>query len=279
MNLRWYVLGLACGLILHLNTTSSVLAQCSDCEDGNGSSFSSCESCDSNCDGCYGLGNCEAECGGGRRGCFRAKMAARRACRKAKRDCSTCLDSSGCFSEGDCGDTCCIDSCGNSYGFEYESGSYGGHIIDGETYDPESVGRPIIIDETEQPVPADSAHLTPSQRSLHLLASHQESVETQRQPPQFAEALSDYHIGDFHGALYRLTEAVEQGSKDPLTRYLLALCHYQIGDTETAQAILREAIKLEAKNPIANWGQRMERIQGRARVWVERARQAAFRGL
>lgn len=257
---------------------SQLLAQCYDCDASYGESFTDSGMCSGGCEGdCYSGCVDSGECS--RRDCHRARRACRRACRQARRDCGACESTSSCWTSG-CGEGISYSGCTSCGGAEYGDSGYseqiiGERVIGGEALEGGTTGRPIIIDETDRTVPADSTQLRPTGSIEGQLVGYRESA-SQNEPPQLNRAFQDYVMGDYHGSMYGLTAAVEAGSKDPLSRYLLALCYYQIGDTETAEATLREATQLEANQAIPNWGQRMQRIQGRARVWVELGRREAF---
>jgi Flp pilus assembly protein TadD len=87
--------------------------------------------------------------------------------------------------------------------------------------------------------------------------------------------IRSYRSGSYFKAIALLTRATEFDTDDTLSSYFLALSHFQIGDTESARDALRTAVELERRHPIPNWGTRMERIQGRARLWLESARREA----
>ena len=57
--------------------------------------------------------------------------------------------------------------------------------------------------------------------------------------------------------------------------YYRALALFDLNSAPAAGQALQQAIELERDQPIANWGKRMERVQGRGRVWIENARGAA----
>jgi tetratricopeptide (TPR) repeat protein len=76
-------------------------------------------------------------------------------------------------------------------------------------------------------------------------------------------------------ALQAFETAANAEPTNALYRYHLALALYDLSRTEAAQEALSTAVNLERDEPIADWGKRMERVQGRGRVWVERARTAA----
>lgn len=279
MNYRPCLLVVSVAFTLSFGETSQLAAQCTDCGVSYSDGFSDCGTCSVGCEGdCYSGCVEDGDCG--RRSCLRAKRACRRACRQARRGCSDCESTSTCCTSG-CGEGISYGGCTSCGGGDYGDSVYGEQIIGeriigGETIEGgTTTGRPIIIDETDAPAPVDAAHYRAHASNEGQLVGHRESA-SQSEPPQLNRAFEDYLMGDYHNSMYRLTEAVESGSKDPLSRYLLALCYYQIGDTETAEATLREATRLEAAQPIANWGQRMERVQGRARVWVELGRREAL---
>ena len=56
-----------------------------------------------------------------------------------------------------------------------------------------------------------------------------------------------------------------------------ALTIYEIRGADAAKVTLQQAVELERAQPIADWGKRMERVQGRNRNWVESARRTAPR--
>jgi len=278
MNARSTGLSFACGVAICLATASTASAQCYDCGVGYPHDVASYGCTGGYCAG--GFGGCASALGGccldgcGRCGKlaaikahFQARRAcreARRACRKARRACRKNRCDNGCIDGG------CVS--GSHYGYEHGDVA-GEQIIEGQTYEPEAIGSPILIDEQDHPAADDSTGIDHRAGSFTQLASHRKQAAADS--PELRRALADVYQGDYHNALYRLSEAVERGSQDPLTRYLLALCQYQIGDTETAAATLREAVRLEGENPIINWGRRMQRIQGRPRLWIEQARRDA----
>ncbi len=69
--------------------------------------------------------------------------------------------------------------------------------------------------------------------------------------------------------------AVAAEPENALYRYYRALALFDLNDNEAANEALQQAIAAERDQPIAQWGKRMERVQGRGRVWIEEARRAA----
>ena len=63
--------------------------------------------------------------------------------------------------------------------------------------------------------------------------------------------------------------------ENPLYAYYRALAMYNLYGADAANDWLAQAVTLERDTPIPHWGRRMERVQGRARIWVEQARAAA----
>jgi hypothetical protein len=75
-----------------------------------------------------------------------------------------------------------------------------------------------------------------------------------------------------------LTEAVgafDMAAKaepnNPLYRYFLALTIYDLNGGDS----LTQAIELERQSPVSGWGKKMERVQGKSRNWIEKARRDA----
>jgi hypothetical protein len=56
------------------------------------------------------------------------------------------------------------------------------------------------------------------------------------------------------------------------------LAYYNVAGEEAANQWLAQAVELERQAPIANFGRSMERVQGRARLWLEQARRDAGLG-
>jgi hypothetical protein len=60
-----------------------------------------------------------------------------------------------------------------------------------------------------------------------------------------------------------------------LYSYYRALAIYNAQGEQAASQWLTQAVQLERQTPVQHWGRNMERVQGRARLWVEQARREA----
>lgn len=92
---------------------------------------------------------------------------------------------------------------------------------------------------------------------------------------RFAAALSRLHEGQTDAAVQGFRAAMQQYPGNAKYAYFCALAERQAGLLEQAEQTLAEATRLEALSPIDNWGQLMERVQGRQRIWIEEARSNA----
>jgi hypothetical protein len=77
------------------------------------------------------------------------------------------------------------------------------------------------------------------------------------------EALGDFEV------------AASAEPNNALYHYYRALTMYDVAGAEAAQEALQRAVDAESREPVKNWGKRMERVQGRGRLWIEMARRNA----
>ena len=69
--------------------------------------------------------------------------------------------------------------------------------------------------------------------------------------------------------------AVTAEPENAVYQYHLALAEYDVHGAEAAADTLAKAVEAERAAPVKDWGRRMERVQGKNRVWVEKARREA----
>jgi hypothetical protein len=197
---------------------------------------------------------------------------------------SRCCGSAAC-GYGYCGDCCAslscggCDSCGSGcVGGNCDAGASGSNLPSGSfksgdekiLYDGPAENAPKLNSDAPpapEPQPDSSTGIF---RNPFRLASNSE--------PQ-GEGLDDYNRGmraywdgNMTAALEGFEAAVNAEPRNPLYAYYRALSMYNLQGADAANDWLAEAVELEREKPIAGWGKRMERVQGRARLWVEKAR-------
>ena len=180
---------------------------------------------------------------------------------------STCgLGSYGCR-DGGCG-SCGCDGCSvggigwSSVRQVHTSDTEGGGevIYDGATNGTETSSEPVQVTEARNSK-SSRYHLVSNARSDGSIAFDKGLIA-------FRSRSLSSAIGDFDSAL----------SAEPtnaMYHYYRALALYDRDGADAASDALRQAVQLERDQPITNWGKRMERVQGRNRLWVEDARRAA----
>jgi hypothetical protein len=77
-------------------------------------------------------------------------------------------------------------------------------------------------------------------------------------------------------AITAFAEAAEADPDVALYHYHWALALHMDGQPAVAADRVYEAARLEREHGLANWGQVMSQVQGRARLWLERARRQAL---
>jgi hypothetical protein len=185
---------------------------------------------------------------------------------------------SGCYGSGDgCGGGCsgCGDGCGGGCG-DGCSGCGGGCSDCGQGEQPTSAE--VIYDG---PVPAgatgtqsiDTHEARAAGSTLYRLASN----KRQDGSADFEKGLRSFRAHSFSDATASFQTAVSVEPDNAIYYYFQAMSIFELQGAEAASDALQRAVELERDQPIANWGKRMERIQGRGRVWIENARRAAAR--
>lgn len=94
----------------------------------------------------------------------------------------------------------------------------------------------------------------------------------------YARGLRSYWNGNMSEAMQAFDAAAAAEPANALYQYYRALVFYNLQGAEAAGDWLSQAVEMERQSPIKNWGKHMERIQGRARLWVEQARNGAGLG-
>jgi predicted Zn-dependent protease len=94
----------------------------------------------------------------------------------------------------------------------------------------------------------------------------------------FGRGLRSYRDGNMNEALVGFEAAAVAEPQNALYQYYRALAVYNQQGAEAASQWLQQAVELERQAPVANYGKRMERVQGRARLWIEQARAEAGLG-
>lgn len=183
----------------------------------------------------------------------------------------------GCDS-GSCGGSGCVDgNCGggSSSGSTSSSGSGvpSGSFQSGDErilYDGPAENAPQINNSAPPSPSPEPDSSTSVLRNRFRLASNTE--------PQ-GEGLNDfnrgvraYWDGNMSTALEGFENAVNAEPRNPLYAYYRALAMYNLQGADAANDWLAQAVELERDKPVAGWGKRMERVQGRARLWLEQAR-------
>ena len=255
---------------------------------------------------CYdGRVQCTTGSGGG--GCF-ARHAAKKAYRHGYSGWGTgCgLGYGGCGYRGcapcgygyGCGTGCCA-SCGDSCGGGCSDGSCGSGGCSGggcsncdsgvsadTSVGPSTSTAPAIQGDEKvlYDGPADQAPKTdappepeadPSaslSRGLFRLTS--QTTEQRDGSTDFARGLRAYADNNMTQALEAFEAASLAEPQNALYGYYKALTMFNLQGPDAANEWLAQAVQLERENKVAQWGRRMERVQGRARLWVEQARAA-----
>jgi hypothetical protein len=231
--------------------------------------------------GAYGgYGYCGIGCGCGYaygcgHGCVKApcRWAAHKACKRMLRGCGSCFGA--CFVGGcgsDCGLACgtgCGDGCGGC-GDGCSGGCSGCAATGGEAGEVLYDG-PAPAETNTPPMPQDpsaSAH-----RPLIMLAGLRNSQGGGS--ADFEQGLSAYHNGSLDEAARQFEQASSAEPNNALYHYYRALTLHDLYGADAAEDARQQAVEAELREPIQGWGKRMERVQGRSRLWIEKARRQA----
>ena len=91
----------------------------------------------------------------------------------------------------------------------------------------------------------------------------------------FEAGVTSYRGGSYTVALTSFEKAASAEPDNALYLYYIALSQFEMSGAEAAQDALQKAVERESREPVANWGKACERVQGRGRVWIEKARREA----
>lgn len=164
----------------------------------------------------------------------------------------------GCYTAYGCdGDLCATGGC--------TSGACGS--TSGETVAPGET----LPQSGEVPVPVADPQTSNSVHSKFRLTS---SVRHDG-APAFQRGLTAFRAKNMNGAAAEFNAAAELEPDNALYHYYLAMSTFETAGADAANEARQKAIELELREPIKDWGRRMERIQGRSRVWIEQARRDA----
>jgi hypothetical protein len=205
--------------------------------------------------GCYG--------GGGGYGCGSACMMG-------------CGCGGGCGSCDGCGGGCgscdgCGGGCSGCGGGEYSNSPAASAPGSQETDERVLYDGPAA--DAPAPAPAPEA-ADPSANNSQT--SFRMASQTRRDgSPAFTRGLRSYRDGNMNEALRSFDTAAAAEPQNALYHYYRALTVYNLQGAEAAGQWLDQAVALERQAPVEHWGRIMERVQGRARLWVEEARRDA----
>jgi hypothetical protein len=200
------------------------------------------------CGGC-GYGGC-GSCGYG--GCGACGSYGCGGCGTGCGGCESC--GVGCDGCGD-GGCACTSSAGGTTSFETDSKT----IDDGPAPGPEPAAEP----EAAEGDPMASTHQIGFRRTA---GTRRDGTSA------YARGLRSYWDGQMSEALRAFDAAAAAEPENALYQYYRALSFYNLQGPDAAGDWLAQAVEMERQSPIKNWGRQMERVQGRARLWVEQAR-------
>lgn len=91
---------------------------------------------------------------------------------------------------------------------------------------------------------------------------------------EYGSGVHAYFAGDYLAAHERLTAAIDGGSRDPRAYYFRGLVYLKLGRGPEAKMDFRQGAELEGKdlNRFYNVGKSLQRVQGEARLELERYR-------
>jgi tetratricopeptide (TPR) repeat protein len=138
-------------------------------------------------------------------------------------------------------------------------------IHDGPPPAPEPAAPPAATPPAEV-----DAQTTGHQTSFRLASQTQASGTA-----AYARGLRSYWDGNMSEAIAAFDAASAAEPENALYQYYRALAYYNVAGPEGASDWLAQAVEAERQAPVKNWGKSMERVQGSARLWIERARTAA----
>ena len=130
-----------------------------------------------------------------------------------------------------------------------------------------------VLGEGETPTPTPDQSSAVAQRSPFRLAGLEQNSEGGLHA--FERGLAAFRNGSMNDALRAFTTAADAEPSSAIYHYYRALAMFEVAGADAAQEILATAVEVEQREGVENWGQRMERVQGRGRLWIEKARRDA----
>jgi hypothetical protein len=151
------------------------------------------------------------------------------------------------------------------------------------TVAPPSVAPVAVESDGSNPDVADHVAIRPIIDELVIatpdVASAVITPSTQRRAvAEFNRGREALAAGDSSDALAAFAEATASSPDVALYQYHWALALHLTDQSEAAVARVAEAARVEHEHGVENWGKVMQRVQGRPRVWLERARRQALAG-
>ncbi len=174
--------------------------------------------------------------------------------------CGSCGDGScgGCGA-GACGDGCSSGCAGGC------SGCSGGEQVGGDViYDGPAANapEPALAPTNEASINGNPQYRLVSQSASSGAAS-------------FETGVASFRARSFANALQAFEAAATAEPDNAMYQYYRALTLFDLNGVEAGSEALQQAIELEKREAVPQWGKRMERVQGRGRVWIEKARREA----
>jgi hypothetical protein len=130
-----------------------------------------------------------------------------------------------------------------------------------------------VLGEDQTPTPAEDGRSASTQRSSFQLAGLERREAGGSR--DFERGLEAFRSGSMSEALRDFTTAAEAQPTSAIYLYYRALAMFEVAGAQAAEDILASAVEVERREGVENWGQRMERVQGRGRLWIEKARREA----
>ena len=134
-----------------------------------------------------------------------------------------------------------------------------------------------VISDVPSPSEEVAPQVAPSDRSASIQQSSFHAASNVRRDGSvaFEKGVAGFRQGRMREALGDFEVAASAEPNNALYHYYRALTMYDVAGAEAAQEALQRAVDAESREPVKNWGKRMERVQGRGRLWIEMARRNA----
>lgn len=189
-------------------------------------------------------------------------------------DCGGDCGNGGCG--GDCTGGCGAGGCGNSGCAGCGSGSGcsgcdGGQVIGGQQGKEEIIYDGPAGNPPAPPEPAPANEASTTREAQYRLVGQ----STPSGAAAFDRGLASFRGRSLTDALQSFEAAANAEPANAIYHYYKALTLYDLHGAEAGDVALQQAIELEQREAVPNWGKRMERVQGRSRVWIEKARREA----